>query len=247
MARIRTAVASEIPGDGTRGHGVEHRKAKIKRRRGLALIELLLCSTICVMLLTATGVAFKASIMAYRDNTDRNMLLSEGRVAMRQMIAEIRQADQHSPINDATVPNALALFAQGLTTENGGIQLLKMQPDGADPGIVAGNSATYVLITWTYDATHFQLLRTRKVGTGAAVTAVMASYIQSFAVRMEPGRSAANVAAGNPTYDILTRAVVSMAMQNVDATGKMINNQGNGMVVERIIDAAVPRKNFSGS
>lgn len=218
-----------------------------RHRRGLALIELLLCASISVMLLTATGVAFKASVMAYRDNTDRNMLLSQGRVAMRQMIAEIRQADQHSPINDATVTNAITLFAQGQTTENSGIQLLKMQPDGLDPGIVAGNAATYVLITWNYDATHFQLTRTRTVGAGTPVTAVMASYIQSFAVRMEPGRSAANVASGNPTYDILTRAVVSMSMQNADATGKMINNQGNGNVVERIIDAAVPRKNFSGT
>jgi hypothetical protein len=64
---------------------------------------------------------------------------------------------------------------------------------------------------------------------------------------MEPGRSAANVANGNPNYDILTRAVVSMSMQNVDAAGKMQFSQGNGQVTERIIDAAVPRKNFSGS
>ena len=215
--------------------------------RGLALVEVLICSFICAMLLTATAVAFRASVMAYRDNTDRNILLSQGRIAMRQLIGEIRQADVHGPVNDAAVPNAVTLFAQGQTIENSGIQILKNQPDADDPGIIPGNSATYVLITWTYDSGNLQLDRTRSVGGGAAVTAVMASYVQSFQVRMEPGRSAANVASGNPNYDILTRAVVSMTMQNVDATGKMEFNQGSGQVTERIIDAAVPRKNFSGS
>jgi Tfp pilus assembly protein PilW len=215
--------------------------------RGLALVEVLICSFVCAMLLTATAVAFRASIMAYRDNTDRNILLSQGRIAMRQLISEIRQADVHGPVNDAALPNAITLFAQGRTTENGGIQILKNQPDSDDPGIVPGTASTYVLITWSFDPVHLQLDRTRSVGGGTAVTAVMASYVQSFQVRMEPGRSAANVANGNPNYDILTRAVVSMSMQNVDAAGKMQFSQGNGQVTERIIDAAVPRKNFSGS
>ena len=231
--------------------GVRHRRARRNRRacppRGLALMEVLICSFICAMLLTATAIAFRASVMAYRDNTDRNILLSQGRIAMRQLIGEVRQADAHGPINDAAVPNAITLFAQGQTTENSGIQVLKNQPDSDDPGIIPGNSATYVLITWSFDPANFQLNRTRSVGGGTPVTAVMASYVQGFLVRMEPGRSAANVASGNPNYDILTRAVVSMTMQNVDATGKMQFNQGSGQVTERIIDAAVPRKNFSGS
>jgi hypothetical protein len=215
--------------------------------RGLALMEVLICSSIAAMLLTATAVAFRSSVMVYRDNTDRNILLSQGRVAMRQLITEIRCADVHGPINDAAVPNAVTLFATGLTTENSGIQFLKTQPDTEDPAVIPGNSATYVLITWAFDPVHFQLDRTRSVGGGASTTTVMANYVQSFQVRMEPGRSAANVASGNPSYDILTRAIVSMSMQNADATGKMQFNQGSGLVTERIIDAAVPRKNFSGS
>jgi Tfp pilus assembly protein PilE len=215
--------------------------------RGLALVEVLICSCIAAMLLTATAVAFRSSIMAYRDNTDRNILLSQGRIAMRQLITEIRQADAHGPVNDSAVPNAVTLFAQGQAVENSGIQFLKNQPDSDDPAVIPGNAATYVLITWSFDPVHFQLTRTRSVGGGAAATTVMASFVQSFLVRLEPGRSAANVASGNPNYDILTRAVVSMSMQNLDATGKMLFNQGSGLVTERIIDAAVPRKNFSGS
>ncbi len=199
------------------------------------------------MLLTATAVAFRSSIMAYRDNTDRNLLLSQGRIAMRQLITEIRQADAHGPVNDAAVPNATTLFAQGLATENTGIQFLKNQPDADDPAITPGNASTYVLITWSFDPVHYQLTRTRSVGAGTPVTAVMANFVQDFKVRMEPGRSAANVAGGNPNYDILTRAVVNMALQNVDATGKTQFNQGSGLVTERLIDAAVPRKNYSGS
>jgi Tfp pilus assembly protein PilW len=216
------------------------------RRRGLALVEVLVCASIAAMMLTATAVAFKASVMAYRDNTERNMLISSGRSAMRQLVWEIRQADAHGPVNDAAAPNAVTQFAAGQVVENGGIQLLKKQPDADDPAVVPGNSATYVLITWRYDAGNKQVVRSRAVGGGAATSTVVARYVQDFQVRLEPARSAANVAAGNTSFDLLLRAVVSMTMQNVDGGGKMIVNQGSGLVSERLVDAAVPRKNFSG-
>ena len=209
-------------------------------------MELLLCSTIATLLLMATAVAFRATVMAYRDNTDRNLLLSQGRVAMRELIGDVRQADAHGPVNDAAAPNAVTLFAQGNIIENSGIQYLKTRPDPSEPSIVPGNAATYVLVTWQYDAPNLRITRTRSVGGGTPVTSVMANYIQDFKVRLEPGRSSANVTAGNPNYDILTRAVVAITMQNVDATGKMLFNQGNGLVTERILDAVVPRKNFPG-
>ena len=58
-------------------------RKKTARRRGLALIEVLICSSISAMLLTATAIAFRKapSVMAYRDNNDRNITLSEGRIA----------------------------------------------------------------------------------------------------------------------------------------------------------------------
>jgi Tfp pilus assembly protein PilW len=217
-----------------------------RRRRGLALIEVLLCSTIAAMMLTATAVAFKASVGVYRDNTDRNILLSHGRTAMRQIINEMRQADVHGPINDANTPNAVTLFAAGQVVEVSGIQLLKKQPDQDDPGIVNGNSNTYVLLVWQYNSAAKTITRTRSVGAGAATTATIAKYVQDFKVRMEPARSAANIAAGNTSYDLMLRGVVSILMQNQDSSGKMIFAQGNGTATERIIDAAVPRRNFSG-
>ncbi len=225
----------------------KYRASRSNRRRGLALIEVLLCASISALLLTATAVAFRSSVMAYRDNNDRNILVSEGRIMMRQMIQEIRQADQHGPINDATLPNATTLFAAGNPVENSGITFIKNQPDSDDPNIVPGNSTTYVLITWQFDPTHFQVTRTRSVGGGTPTTAIMCSFVQDFKVRLEPGRSAANVTSGNPAYDIMTRAVVSMAMQNVDTSGNMQWAQGNGLVTTRMIDAAVPRKYFAGS
>ena len=216
------------------------------RRRGLALVEVLICSTIAAMMLTATAIAFRASIGAYRDNTDRNILLSHGRIAMRQLINEIRQADVHGPVNDADVPHADTQFASGLTTENGGIKMTKTQPDADEPNIVAGNSNTYVYITWQYDTVNHCITRTRSVGSGGGVVSTIALYVQDFNVRMEPARSAANVASGSVSFDLLLRAVVTMTMRNDDGNGKMLFNQGNGLVTERIIDAAVPRKNFSG-
>jgi Tfp pilus assembly protein PilW len=216
------------------------------RRRGLALVEVLICSSVAAMMLTATAIAFRASVGAYRDNTDRNILLSHGRLAMRQLINEIRQADAHGPVNDTATPNADVQFASGLTTENGGLRMVKQQPDADEPAIVAGNASTYVYITWQYDAANHCITRTRSVGGGAGVTSTIALYVQEFNVRMEPARSAANVLSGNPSFDLLLRAVVTMTLRNVDDNGKMIFNQGNGLVTERIIDAAVPRKNFSG-
>src|SRR3954469_9000161 len=159
-----------------------HHKSPRRRGRGLALIELLICSSICAMMLTATAVAFRASVQSYRDNTDRNMLISNGRNAMRQIISEIRQSDAHSPINDALVSNATTLFASGQTIENTGIQCLKTQPDADEP---AASVANPVLITWQFDATNRQVTRTRSVGA-ASSTVVVANFVQDFKVRMEP-------------------------------------------------------------
>jgi hypothetical protein len=217
-----------------------------KRRRGLALIEVLICASVAAMMLTTTAMAFRASVMAFRDNTDRNMLLSHGRIAMRQLIGEIRQGDIHGPINDDAVPHADTQFASGLTTEDGGIQILKTRPDADEPAIIAGSNSTYVLLTWRYDAPNRRILRTRSVGGANAVTSTEALYVQDFKVRMEPARSAANVASGDPSFDLLLRAVVTMTLQNQDPSGTIQFSQGSGQVTERIIDAAVPRKNFSG-
>jgi hypothetical protein len=209
------------------------------RRRGLALVEVLICSSIAAMMLTATAIAFRASIGAYRDNSDRNILLSHGRIAMRQLINEIRQADVHGALDDALVPNASYQFAGGLTTENGGIVMTKQRPDADEPNVLVGNKNTWVHITWQLDAANHRITRTRSVGiSGAPDTSTVALYVQDFKVRMEP----ACVASGN----VLLRAVVTMTMRNDDGNGKMLFNQGNGLVTERIIDAAVPRKNFSG-
>ncbi|HVT83063.1 MAG TPA: hypothetical protein VHM90_20665 [Phycisphaerae bacterium] len=217
------------------------------RRRGLALIEVLICSSISAMLLTATAVAFRSSVMAYRDNNDRNIMVSEGRIAMRQIIQEIRQADSHGAINDTAVPNATSLFKAGTVVENSGLWLIKSQADSDDPSIVSSNPSTWVTITYQYDPGNFRITRTRQVGGGTATTSVACVFVQDFKVRLEPGRSAAHVSSGNPDYDMLNRAVVSLTMQNVDATGKMQWAQGNGQVVTRIIDSAVPRKFFAGS
>jgi len=222
-----------------------HSWSVYRRSRGLSLVEILLCVAIAAMMLLATGIAFRASVMSYRDNTERNLLTSTGRNVLNKIIAEIRQADAHGPVNDSTLPNATTLFASGQITENAGIQLLKKQPDTDDPNIVPGNSNTYVLITYSYDPATFRILRTRSAA-GVTTTDTVADYVQDFKVRMEPVRSAANVAAGNTSFDLLLRAVVFISLDNTDANGKMLNTQGNGLITTRLIDAAVPRKNFAG-
>jgi len=216
-------------------------KARVRRAApmGLALIELLVCSSICAMMLTATAVAFRASVMAYRDNSDRNILLSSGRIAMRQLIYEIRAGDSFAPALDTAMPSIGGQFAGGQVTEGIGITICKSKPDHDEPNIVPSDPRTFVNLTWTFDAPNSQVTRQRTVLNSGTTITTMAGFVQDFKVRMEP-------VATTPTTFTLQRAIVTIKLQNVDINGKMIFNQGNGQAVERIIDAAVPRKNFAG-
>jgi hypothetical protein len=114
------------------------------------------------------------------------------------------------------------------------------------PSVSAGNSATWVYLKYAFNSDAKTIELTKQVGNGTPTTVTVARFVQDFRVRMEPARSTTNVYSGNPTYDILLRAVVTMTLQNVDASGKMIDNQGNQDVVIRLTDAAMPRKSFSG-
>jgi hypothetical protein len=165
---------------------------------------------------------------------------------MRQLITEIRQGDEHKPVNDDAAPNARGVFEAGLTIENGGIEIKKTSPDADEPDIDPLDPSTFVTLTWQYEPVKQCITRTRTVGGANATTTTVALYVQEFLVRMEPVRSPENIISGKLSFDLLQRAVVTMTLRNQDATGKMQFNQGNGLVTERIIDAAVPRKNFSG-
>jgi prepilin-type N-terminal cleavage/methylation domain-containing protein len=213
-----------------------------RQRRGLALTEVLICVAIAAMLLTATGLAFHASINSYRDNTDRNLLVAEGRIAMRQLITDIRQGDSHVPYESAA---ASSFTHQGLTIDNTGIVIQKRHPDSDDPSINPTSSSTWVLVTWRFDSANRNVIRER-TANGTTTTTMTAKFVQDFTIHMEPARSPDNVRAGNTDFDLLLRAVVNMTLQNMDANGKLFNNQGSGDVVERLIDSAVPRRNFAG-
>ena len=96
--------------------------------------------------------------------------------------------------------------------------MTKTQPDADEPNIVAGNSNTYVYITWQYDTVNHCITRTRSVGSGGGVVSTIALYVQDFNVRMEPARSAANVASGSVSFDLLLRAGVTMTMRTTKRT-----------------------------
>jgi|GEM_PF-3715049 len=215
-------------------------------RRGLALTEILLCSSICAMMLLAIGITFRASVQSYRDNTERNMLVTEGRIALRQMVTDIRLADAHGPVNDTINPNATTEFASGLTIENGGVQILKRQPDADEPSINPNSPSTWVTITYRHDPATLTITRSRQVGVNQPQVVTIARYVQRLLVRLEPARSAANIASGDTSFDILLRAVVSLELANRDASGQRQIAHGNGAITTRMLDAAVPRKNFAG-
>jgi len=155
------------------------------QRRGLALIEILICASIASMMLTATAIAFRASMGAYRDNSDRDMLMSHGRLAMRQLVNEIRQADSHRPVNDVDVPNAQNVFKAGLTTEMAASRLPKLARCRRTQ-YCPGDDSTKVVLTWQYDPIKRCITRTRTVGGANATTTTVALYVQDFKVRMNP-------------------------------------------------------------
>ncbi len=61
-------------------------------RRGMSIIEVSISMTICAMLLTAVSISFCASAQLVNENDEFNRATQATRIAMNQMLAEIRRA-----------------------------------------------------------------------------------------------------------------------------------------------------------
>jgi len=227
------------------------------RRRGLSIVEVLVCLTISSMLLTAMGVTYLGSFNSYRDAQERGGLNANGRTFMRRIIADIRMSDVHGPydLTSATLTTEQGQFnsqimpgtpTSGLPSAGGtginGIQMIKTHADTQDPN---ASTATPITITYWLDTTHARVMATRQVGAAAATATVVCTGVQNFQVFMQPVYVPANPATGTAGGVALLRAVVKLTLANTDGNGgTAIQGAGRALTIT-MTDAAMPRKGFA--
>jgi prepilin-type N-terminal cleavage/methylation domain-containing protein len=86
-------------------------------RRGLSLIEVMISLTICAMLLTAVAAAFTASSEVIENNDEFFRASQTARVALNQILSDIRQCDAVSFVNSKEVIT-LTMAADGVTVKH---------------------------------------------------------------------------------------------------------------------------------
>jgi len=230
------------------------------RRRGLSLVEVLLCASIGAMILTAVAIAFRASFNSYRDNQQRGQMLNSVRGCIYSMTEDIRMSDVAWPydLNTTTYNTENSQYssqylvpgstASGLASAGGsgvtGIQMLKTHSDKVDP---TASTASPVTITYWYDATQQEIFMTRKIGSGATGAPVlMCKFVQGLQIYMLPQYVAPNPQANMSAGVTLRRATVTVTLANKDANGARILADAAQDLTLVITDSAVPRRTFPG-
>jgi prepilin-type N-terminal cleavage/methylation domain-containing protein len=226
---------------------------RFTRRRGLGMVELMICLSISSLLLTFVAMTFQSSFNSYRDSQERGQMLNAARGAMKQIIEDIRMADAGGPydpnastmsnentqFNSQTMPGSPTPGVGGSGTI--GIQLAKTHADAIDP---TASAAHPVLITYWYASGTQQIMMTRQ-SSAATITAPVCNFVQSFQVFIQPVYVPANAALGISAGVVMQRAVVTMSLANMDANGKQIITGGQKLTLT-FSDAATSRKNFGG-
>jgi Tfp pilus assembly protein PilW len=226
-------------------------------RRGLGVVELLVCLGISSMLLTAVGFAYLGSFNSFRDSQERGQMLNLGRGFMSQIIADIRMCDGGVPYDPSSSVNSVETLqfadltipgnpTSGPPVSGGsgaiGITLVKTHPDGFDS---TASIASPVSITYQFDSTNKQIIRTRTQGASTTVT-IACTCVQNFKVYLQPVLIPANAQTGSPAHVALLRAVVSTTMQNKDGNGNQIIAKGGQLLTLVLSDSAMPRCTFGG-
>lgn len=184
-------------------------------RRGVGMVELLIALSISASLLTATAVAVNAAFRAYQVNQEQAVLLSKARVSLAFITTSVRGTKLHAP--DTTALRAQFALGQTVT----------------DTGLVMYDQAGG-LLRFYYDAAGKRLLVTSPAGTFP-----LARGVESFAVTLEPMRSASSVRTGGG-WDLLKRATVTMTVRTAAAAGP---GESTGKQTLTLSGAVMPRRN----
>lgn len=241
-------------------HAFSHRR----RRRGLGLVELLICLSISSMILTATGAAFYGSFNSYRETMARGQMNAMGRSALTTIMRDVRMSDTHGPWDQnatmlQTETNSQFGMGQmpgnptpGLPSAGGsgalGIQMVKTHSDSQDPN--AGEQQYQMTITYWYDSATRRLMTARQQSQTVTVASTLAAgtcicegvqscrfYLQPMYIPYNPQRPSEQPAWG------LQQVVVVLTLANSDANGNLVYDGGRNVTLT-LTNAATPRRNF---
>lgn len=232
------------------------RQQAARRKRGLGLVEMVICLTISSLLLTATGTAYFAGFNSYRDNLSRGNMLSSGRACLSSIVRDIRMGDGHVSYdpNSTTNTNELIQFTSGLMPGNTaaglpanggsgviGIKIIKTHADTQDPN---ASTSTPVTILYWLDTTNKQIMTSRTLGNATPSTSVVCSGVNDFRLYLQPIYIPYDPATGAAAAWGLQRASMTLTLANSDANGNKITAGGQNVNVT-LTNSASPRRNFS--
>jgi hypothetical protein len=228
------------------------------RRRGLGLVEVLLCLSISSMLLTAVALAFRASFNSFKDSQQRGQIINSARGGLYQITADIRAADSiapYDPTASVTTSENTQFASQivpgnptgGLPSAGGsgvlGIQILKTHSDSRDP---TASIANPIIITYWLNTSSQTVYMTRKAGSATPTPYPIATLVQSLQIYLQPLLEPPNPQTKTSAMVVCRRAVVTMTLANKDADGNRILPEAGQNVVMTFTDSAVPRRTFPG-
>jgi hypothetical protein len=227
-------------------------------RRGLGLVEVVLCVSISSVLFTGVAMAFRSTFNSFKDGQQRVQMLNSARSGLYAIIADIRASDSAAPydanssinadettqFNDQLVPGNPT---PGLPSAGGtgvrGIQMLKTRADSRDP---AASAANPVVITYWLDAPTNTLYMTRQIGAATPTPYPVCKFVQSMQIYMQPLYLPPNPHTGTAATVVCRRVVVTVKLANKDAAGKRILSDSNQELTLTFTDSAVPRKSHVG-
>ena len=193
------------------------RRAPSGRRRGLAVIELLIALAIGSMILVTVAYCVDAAFRAYSINQEQSDLMQRSRLAMHRVLTAIRTTDAHEPA-DAL---AKAAFESGIVVTDKGI---KMTDAHEKPVRFDFDPANGTLIATDPSGTEYVLLR----------------GVEAFEVKLEPMRTQQSTRTGG-VYDRLLRATVRLTVR----TSGNAADVDETVAAQRVTlsSSAVPRRN----
>src|SRR5271168_3634082 len=88
-----------------RKHSEPIQRAHRRVRRGLSMVEVLICVSIGAMLLTSVALAFRSSFNSYKDSQQRGQMLNCAREFMSHITSDVRMCDSAAPYDPTATVN----------------------------------------------------------------------------------------------------------------------------------------------
>lgn len=161
------------------------------RRRGLSMVEATISMAVCTLLLTAASAAFVASAASVQVNGDFAQAAQTSRVALNQILAEIRRAD--------------AVSVSGLGTY---VDVIR-PAETAESGEVSRRFA--------YDATNKKLTLQVTYGAGAGTLYTLARNVS--AATFGPAATGTDADGQTAVQQVPASFTVKVGKQTVTLTG----------------------------